>query len=428
MNFKGWGKVKLNETLDLIPEYLQELPGSLWGITTFYNPAGYRNKSQNYRRFRKAAQVQGLKLVTVELAFGRQDFELNKDDADILVQLRGDDQNILWQKEALLNVGLNHLPEDCDKIVWLDCDVIFKNENWIKETASLLERYIIVQPYSDCVRLAKNVFDIKSMEMIPEGPFTGQRWHGIACGVVQNGVQVLKKYSTHGHLGYAWAARREIFDQVGFYDRFILGSGDVIMSYAFYANDNDSSSSKLLASDSLKKDREAWAKIAHEKVKSSVYFTSGAILHLWHGEHQNRQYSARHKILVENAFDPSLDIRKNKEGIWEWSSDKPSLHRAVREYFFQRRENVLIPFKQSESDYKKGSFLFKFDQVYLDVLAFWGSFVRRKFPKFYVWLKRFFPDREAGQKIGGGSLASLDTFLKLIFVLAVACFFLLKGQ
>ena len=105
------------------PIFEEILPGAFWGITVFFNPTGYKNKIENYRRFRESSKKQGLNLLCVELAFGGKNFEVSKEDADILVQLRGGD--ILWQKERLLNIGLERLPKDCDKIAWLDCDIIF---------------------------------------------------------------------------------------------------------------------------------------------------------------------------------------------------------------------------------------------------------------------------------------------------------------
>ena len=58
----------------------EKLNGTFWGITTYYNPQKYRNKIENYRKFRNASKRQGLKLLTVELAFGDNDFELKKSD------------------------------------------------------------------------------------------------------------------------------------------------------------------------------------------------------------------------------------------------------------------------------------------------------------------------------------------------------------
>jgi hypothetical protein len=115
---------------------------ALWGITCYFNPAGYRRRLANYRVFRERL---GVPLVAIELAYGPH-FELNHNDAEILVQLRGRD--ILWQKERLLNVALQKLPSSCRKVVWLDCDVVFEANDWAERTSLLLDRFMLVQPFS----------------------------------------------------------------------------------------------------------------------------------------------------------------------------------------------------------------------------------------------------------------------------------------
>src|SRR5262245_37018879 len=71
-------------------------PAGLWAITSYFNPARYRRKLQNYRVFRERLAVP---LVTAELAF--DGFDLDAGDAEVLVRVRGGD--VLWQKERLLN-------------------------------------------------------------------------------------------------------------------------------------------------------------------------------------------------------------------------------------------------------------------------------------------------------------------------------------
>ncbi|MBM3247534.1 hypothetical protein FJZ17_03290, partial [Candidatus Pacearchaeota archaeon] len=75
--------------LNRIPKYPKKLNGEFWGITAFFNPARYENKYENYKSFRACSKLQGLKLITVELVFDNQPFELKKSDAEILIQIRG---------------------------------------------------------------------------------------------------------------------------------------------------------------------------------------------------------------------------------------------------------------------------------------------------------------------------------------------------
>jgi hypothetical protein len=51
---------------------MTSLDSEIWAITTFFNPAGYRQRYQNFRIFREHLSVP---LVAVELGYGN-DFEL----------------------------------------------------------------------------------------------------------------------------------------------------------------------------------------------------------------------------------------------------------------------------------------------------------------------------------------------------------------
>lgn len=191
----------------------KKLDGKIWAITSFFNPSGYATKLKNYNQFRENLKKQHVNLCTVELAFNKKPFELDHDSAEQLIQIRGDDNNIVWQKEALLNITLKALPKDCDKVVWIDCDIIFKNDNWIHELSRKLEIYNIVQPFDICVLMPQNKtieeIEIAKLEI---GKLDGQKRHSIAYSRCKN-------KDRSGHPGLVWAARREVLDQVGFYDR-----------------------------------------------------------------------------------------------------------------------------------------------------------------------------------------------------------------
>ena len=149
---------------------------TLWAITCLFNPCGYRSRLRNYRVFRAHLP---LPLVTVELAFDDRPFELDASDAERLVQIRGGDR--MWQKERLLNVALQHLPHDCDKVVWTDCDTVFPEPEWPKRVGRSLDTFRMVQVFSELIDLqsASNTGD-------PRGPLnvTGGVLREIACGRV----------------------------------------------------------------------------------------------------------------------------------------------------------------------------------------------------------------------------------------------------
>ena len=129
---------------------------SLYAVTTYFNSAKYHTKLLNYRLFRNRLAVP---LITVELSFDGE-FELVPTDADVMVQLHGG--AVLWQKERLLNIALQHLPKDCDAVAWIDNDVLFANDSWVTQAQHKLQQYQMVQLFSRSVDLKPGETDISA--------------------------------------------------------------------------------------------------------------------------------------------------------------------------------------------------------------------------------------------------------------------------
>ena len=54
---------------------------------------------------------------------------------------------MLWQKERLLNLALAALPDRCDAVAWLDCDVVFEDDDWPARAVEALQRFPLIQPF-----------------------------------------------------------------------------------------------------------------------------------------------------------------------------------------------------------------------------------------------------------------------------------------
>lgn len=382
-------------TNNATPQFPLKLPGSIWGISTFFNPAKYTNKIENYKIFRQDTKRQGLKLCVVELAFDDVPFELNSSDAEILIQIRGSEKNILWQKEALLNIALKNLPNDCDKIIWIDCDIIFANNNWIAETSELLEKYVIVQPFSVATRMPKidkydsilNIISSTNINKLKEGRAENEKIFSAAYMRVNFS-------DTLGHPGYVWAARRSIFENIGFYDRMILGTGDAVLLEAFYSP--LSCSVNAHASLKMKIDIERYAESLYSFVRGSVYYCNGAVFHLWHGDFKNRRYDNRYAVLKQNDFDPNKDVKINSDGLLEWSCDQQKISGFGNKYFIIRKEDskLFIGQKFFHNLYYLGikqttimsieSLIFKKDML----LGLSGQLIKRISPRLYIWMSK----------------------------------------
>jgi hypothetical protein len=297
-------------------------------VTCYYNPEGYRTKLDNYLVFEQTMRSSGINLVTVECSMGGRDFELPEQEG--LVRIRGRD--VMWQKERLLNIAIANVAGQFQKIAWLDCDLLFTNPDWAVETSQALNRYPVLQPFDTVVRLPRGAMDDS------EG---SERWRGFGAAYSEDPHALLSgDFMRHGHTGFAWAARKEILADRGLYDGCVAGSGDHMMAHAFAGDWHGRCIRRIFGDNSAHwRHFAAWSKAIYSGVRASVGHVPGTLLHLWHGDTENRRYVHRNRDLAGFGFDPRADVAIGPSGCWEWNSAKPELHQWAMNYFGLRKED-----------------------------------------------------------------------------------------
>lgn len=305
----------------------------MWAITSYYNPVGYKRRLSNYRIFRANL---GVPLVTVELSFDGR-FELNNNDADILIQINGG--AVLWQKERLLNIAIKSVPHNVDTIAWIDCDVIFDRSDWVGSAESQLRTMNIIQLFSDLVDLGPEGYqsNVRCLDARP----TGQ---GIVSAIKNRGIthlgtatatwQSIRAFPT----GVAWAARREILEKHGLYDALIVGGGDNAMLHAIYGQFEQEIQLHYL-NKARREHYLGWARPYNRTIAEKVDSVPGRIYHLWHGKFIDRRNRERHRLLAEFDFDPNVDLTIGANGAWHWANPRPDLEDFMRKYFLSRNED-----------------------------------------------------------------------------------------
>lgn len=375
----------------------RKLGGEIWGVTVFYNPSNYKTKYINYKKFRKASKKQGLKLLVVELAFEGSPFELKDADADKLIFLRGESENILWQKENLINYGISCLPKKCDKVIWIDADILFSNNNWVKETARLLDTYPVVQPYESVIRLKRDQLfpSFEEIKDLPIGDEEGHKIHSIAYGVERFGKNIIKKnFIDYGHTGFAWAARRKILERCPLYELSILGSGDSLMAHSMYGSKEIYKKQRFPSS--MEKDQRRWGKKIYSLVKGKVAYTPGTIFHLWHGQIKDRAYIERYQMLRLLKFNLKKDVIK-KNHLLAISPKRRDIKDYLQRYFWRRNEDgsslrKIIIFYQIVKEPRE--LVNKLRNYSIELSGKVGGKIRTHHPKIYLQLKKYFPDKK----------------------------------
>jgi hypothetical protein len=308
----------------------------MWAVTSYYNPARFKQRLTNYRIFRANL---GVPLVTVELSFDGR-FELGENDSDILIQISGG--AVLWQKERLLNLAIKSVPHNSENIAWIDCDVVFDRPDWMEEAELQLSKFNIVQLFSEFVDLESDGLPSNVRDLFPSGRGLISMFNGDARLHLDAEAALWENNLPYGFratsTGIAWAARREIIENHGLYDAMIIGGGDRAMLNAMYGQFD-----KEMRLHHLNKARQEhylkWAQPYHRAIAEKIGNVSGKIYHLWHGDLINRNYRSRHRLLANFDFEPDLDLVIGPNGAWRWARSRPKLERFLVNYFNDRAED-----------------------------------------------------------------------------------------
>lgn len=323
------------------PVLEQRSTDEFWVITCYFNPCNYETRLRNYLQFSKGLSDQNVNLLTVELCTSVETAHLRDGVGTKYVRVVADD--VLWAKERLLNVALKHLPLECTQVCWCDCDILFQRANWARMCSELLRRHRVVQPFTAAVWLGPDETPAKHTRFRPSTSFARYFRYDRRSLTVVGSDDILRS-----HPGYAWAARRDVLDRIGgFYDKCILGHGDIIMAMAFCHNPQvygDIPTNEWERhwdpgwSSELKKDVRAWQRAASQEVAGDVNCCPGEIFHLFHGCKKNRDYDRRGSALA--AFRPSEHLVLRND-VWAWTPQAKcdGLVDACLAYFKNRRED-----------------------------------------------------------------------------------------
>lgn len=298
------------------------------------------NTEQYHSRYRLAREwiermshTPNVVLHLVEVAFGDRHHELelppHLDPADGHNVLRLRTKTNIWVKENMINLGVRALlPRDWKYAAWVDCDVEHRDPNWALKTIHQLQHFAIVQPWENCLDLGPNGSVYQTHTSFGAVDQSGQR--------KQRHAGEPYKYA---HSGYAWACTRAFWEQTGgLLDIGILGSGDHHMAWGAIGQVEHSVHGQM--SDGYKRACKAWSTKAVRASHNEVGFVPGRIEHHFHGPKSKRYYRERWQILVDNHFDPEVDIHRDEQGLM-YVANKPALEQAIRKYNRSRAEDSI---------------------------------------------------------------------------------------
>lgn len=324
--------MKLIRRLCSPQERPEDVDNTLYVITTVFNPIGFKSRYKLYEDFKPYMEFSGVKLLTVEIAFGNRPFVVTKKHNKWNLQLRTNHE--LWHKEGAINAGFWHLLKivpNAKYVAWVDADVRFTNPHWAEDTIRALDRFCIVQPYSEAINLNSKY------ERMWHTSSSLKHYHE-KLGFHQT-PPLPKSYLCGGHPGLAWAARVDIFKHLGgLMDFCIAGSGDTHMLNALLGD--VSLFYRKGMTDQFRKALYEWQVKADEHVRQNIGYVNGICYHYWHGRSEQRGYEKRWDIINYHQFNPDTDIVRQPNGLYAWNG-KAELMQDLRKSMSQRNEDGL---------------------------------------------------------------------------------------
>lgn len=281
----------------------------LAAVTCLFSPDAQRLR--NYVYF--AAHLAESQIPLYTVAAGR-DEDPNASTAHTFRYRLADDQ-ILWQKERLLNLAVARLPADVDVIAWLDADLIFDCDH----LAQAFTHAARIWPVAQCWQYATMCGPDYTPDSWPGGV---QRAESIAAYHYQRKNCAIDPSA--GHPGFAWLMRREIWDAIGgLYEYDLAGIADGLMAAAWLGAGPYNPYLRT-SPDTFRRHALAWCHRADSVIQGQVGYVPIALGHLYHGAVCDRNYRARREQLIDAAFSPENHVAADPGQPLHWTATAPS--------------------------------------------------------------------------------------------------------
>ena len=281
-------------------------------VASYFNPCGFKLRKDNYIRFYEELKDKGKHLVTVELAFDDAPFHLEA----LPNRLEFRSPDIMWHKEALLNIGIQkQIDAGYEFIVWLDADIMFHNSDWYEQLELACASHNLIQVFETIKRHDDS------------DAFTVMKGTAASIG------------NSSPATGFGWGSTAAILSKCKLYSNLIIGGGDTLI-YSAGAGYLKEWLHKRRYSLAHIEDIVAWSNDWYALIGGNVGFARNRIDTFYHGDLTNRNYLNRHELLLHSEFDPKIHIGFRDDNILKWSTeDTNDVHSMLRSYFADRQED-----------------------------------------------------------------------------------------
>jgi len=297
-------------------------------VACYYNPTNNPYRLIAFNRFYES--IKHLNHRIVECVIGNSKPQLPQTEFITRVSTN----TTLWHKEALLNGLIKNLPANFKYVFWVDADVTFTNKNWMVDAVAELQpsKNRMVQLFEYCIHLEQDEFEPSFNYELEKSDVNyptlrhPKMWRSFGANYATTNNSDDENYDRHGHVGFAWGARRSVVDAIPLYDKALIGGADHIMAHAAAGHKNHKCIRKSFTDDidAINKWSEQFRRVVGEKLG----YVKGDLFHTWHGDVAKRQYLKRIQDFTSTAKEIT---EKDENGLYVTDKDG-----YVKEYMKHR--------------------------------------------------------------------------------------------
>jgi hypothetical protein len=328
-----------------------ESPPPLYVVSAYFDPLDTPYRKPLFERFTAWISRFPVILIVVELAYGNRPFQVTQNGNPHHVQLRAGSGSEFFIKGALINRGfvrVGELDRSWSQGCWFDGDIQFLRSDWVEQIQKELDRYKVLQPWSNAIDLGPN-WEVVTNEWGHDVDKSFGAAFQDGDGMFQDPNLPQEAYGRgdwRAHAGFAWAGRRETLDAIGgMIDWMPTGNEDFMMAMgfsgklrAFVAKEEADKKRKFTAG--YKQKLLAFADLCDRYVNLDLGYVPGTVVHWWHGRKTDRGYLTRVKINDDSFFDPQLHLVYDHQRLPMIRENQTTLRAHLRRWLRSRNEGA----------------------------------------------------------------------------------------
>jgi glycosyltransferase involved in cell wall biosynthesis len=292
-------------------------------VCCYFNHCNYVSKLINFIRFSTHLHANGISPLVVESYSDDSLYRVNNLSQNVISVKNA---SVYWQKEALINIGIQKLLDDgCEYIMWLDTDIEFLTKNFLEHIINSTKFHGVSQVFRTAFR---------------DSQYTNSNKKSTCYHTTINPNDKHKVlFNRIGDPGYGYCYHRNYLTQNLLFDKAVVGTGDFLNLIGLEGVDE-----QHLVNDRFFKNTSKdfintyinWTK-NNKKLQHGVGYANVDIKIYSHGSQRNRQYTNREKIIKKHNFQPSLDLIEKKSNVYTLTNS--NLESGIHQYFLNRKED-----------------------------------------------------------------------------------------